>query len=178
MMNTIGKVALCAMMLVIAAGCSPKQANDTAGSRGDAGSQGVQITSEATEIMPVGEEGVSMRVLYQITKYVLGTDFKGDENAVKDMLFKELDIEDTKIIFAGQVCDAVSFEKSTVKTADYLARVWHETPQHLGIEFEEVEVIKTQCPLFGFQEYMRLGDRQLVVPYEGVFYFFEPAVTL
>lgn len=165
------------ILIAVLSACNPQVVDSIiteSDSPTDENSQGVQITSSATEVLPPAEEGVTMRVLWTISGYVLGTNFNGDENIAKEMLFKELDINDTQIVFDGQTCDNVSFEKNTVNTADYLANTWKETSKALGIGLDEVEVVKTNCPLFGFQEYMRLDDGQLVVPFNDVFYFFTP----
>ncbi len=171
------KVTLFVVLIVLIAACNPSQITFTELPKEESDDEGVGTTSPGTEVMPVDGSGVGARVLWRISKYVLGENFTGNEDDAKAMLSTELDIEDTKIIFGKDVCDAVSFDESTVKTADYLEEKWHETPEHLGIDFEEIKVIKTQCSFFGFQEYMRLGDGQLVVPYNEVFYFFEPAVS-
>ena len=177
MSKVINKIALLLTLFSLITACNPSQITFTEIPKEEGDDEGVGTTSPGTEVMPVDGSGVGARVLWRISKYVLGENFTGNEDDVKAMLAKELDIEDTKIIFGKDVCDAVSFDESTVKTADYLEEKWHETPEHLGIDFEEIKIIKTQCSLFGFQEYMRLGDGQLVVPYDGVFYFFEPAVS-
>jgi hypothetical protein len=93
------------------------------------------------------------------------------------MLFKPLDVTDTEIIFDGQACQGVSFQRETVSTSEYLSNVWNISPQDLGVGDQEVQVIKTNCSLPGFQEYMRLKDRRLVVPINGIFFFFEPKVS-
>lgn len=42
---------------------------------------------------------------------------------------------------------------------------------------EWIEVIKTDCNLPGFQEYLRLGDRRLLIRVRGVFFFLEPSMS-
>jgi hypothetical protein len=138
---------------------------------------GVVSTVAPADVVTLDDSGVSMRVLWTISGYVLGKGFTGDENAVKALLFKPLDINDTQIIFDGQVCKEVTFQKTTVNSSDYLSSAWQVTQKTLGIDFQELQVIKTNCSLSGFQEYMRLGDGRLIVPFNGVFYFFEPAVN-
>jgi hypothetical protein len=100
----------------------------------------------------------------------------GEEDARK-LLFKPLDIDATKITFDGQTCRDVMFEREMVNVKEYLNRVYHTTPQALGIEGEVMEVVKTNCRLPGFAEYMRLRDRRLIIHLNGVFFYFEPAVN-
>jgi len=64
-----------------------------------------------------------------------------------------------------------------VNAKEYLARVYRTTSRALGIDEEVVEVVKTNCDLPGFAEYIRLRDRRLVIHINGVFFFFEPAVN-
>lgn len=122
-------------------------------------------------------EGSSMRVLWTVSSYIIGKNSSMDEASAQALLFKPLDITDTEIIFDGQSCQGVTFQRTTVSAADYLAGTWQTTLTELGIDFSELQVIKTNCSLPGFQEYMRLGDRRLIVPINGVFFFFTPAVT-
>jgi len=121
--------------------------------------------------------GVCMRVLWTISKYKVGEGaFWGEEEARK-LLFKPLDIDVDKITFDGQTCRDVVFEKRMVNAKEYLANVCRTTPQALGIEEEIVEVVKTNCDLPGFAEYIRLKDRRLIIHLNGVFFYFEPAVS-
>lgn len=123
------------------------------------------------------ESGIGMRVLWTVSGYIFGKVSAWDEQDAKALLFKPLDINDTEITFDGQTCKNVNFQQETVNAAEYLSSVWQATPQTLGIEDQELQVFKTNCALPGFQEYMRLGDGRLIVPINGVFFFFEPAVT-
>jgi len=120
---------------------------------------------------------IRMRVLWTVSGYVQGKNSTLDEQAARALLFKPLDITDNEIIFNGQACQGVTFQKKTVAAGDYLAGTWQTTPQGLGIEDKELQVIQTNCSLSGFQQYMRLGDGRLIVPINGVFFFFEPNVA-
>ena len=121
--------------------------------------------------------GVSMRVLWTVSGYVVGKASAMDEQGAKALLFKPLDIRENEIIFDNKACRGVIFQRETVNTAQYLDAVWQVTPQTLGIEGQKIEVIKTNCDIPGFQEYMRLSDGRLIVPIKGVFFFFEQAVA-
>jgi hypothetical protein len=123
------------------------------------------------------DRSVSMRVLWRVSEYRLSINpVWGDEEARK-LLSKPLDITDTTITFDGQKCSNVVFKKETVKTKEYLEKMFHATPQLLGIEDENIEVIKTDCSLPGFAEYFRLRDRRLVIKINGVFFYLEPVVN-
>jgi hypothetical protein len=125
----------------------------------------------------VGSGGVSMRVLWTISKYKVGEGAVWGEEEAHKLLFKPLDIDTDKIIFDGQTCRDVIFEKRMVNVKEYLDHAYRTTPQALGIEEERVEVVRTNCNLPGFAEYVRLKDRRLIIHLNGVFFYFEPAVN-
>ncbi len=118
-----------------------------------------------------------MRVLWTVSEYRLGTNAVWGNEEARKLLFKPLDIDANSITFDGKTCRNVIFKKETVKAKEYLDNLFHTTPQTLGIEDETVEVIKTDCNLPGFAEYLRLRDRRLVIHINGVFFYLEPAVN-
>lgn len=133
---------------------------------------------EPAQIVELDEERNSMRILWKVSDYVLGTHFDGDAADAQAMIFATLDITDTQIIFLDKMCVDVVFKQDSVVIAEFLANTWQETPQSLGIETEkEGTRIRTNCELFGFSEYLRLSDGRLVVPNNNVFYFFDPNVV-
>lgn len=125
----------------------------------------------------VSGKGVSMRVLWTVSKYIMTERATWDEKEARKLLFKPLDMDVNYITFDGKTCSDVTFKKETVKTKEYLENVFHTTPQKLGISEETVEVIKSSCNLPGFDEYLRLKDKQLVIQINGVFFFLEPAIN-
>ena len=130
------------------------------------------------QIVELDQDPTSIRVLWTITDYVLGANFSGQEAVAKEMIFSPLDMTDTQIIFSNKMCIDVVFVEESVVIAEYLANTWQETPRSLGIEAEkEGTLIRTNCELFGFRQYLRLSDGRLVVPYNNVFYFFNPNVV-
>ena len=118
-----------------------------------------------------------MRVLWTVSEYRLGTNAIWGNEEARKLLFKPLDIDANSITFDGKKCSNVTFKKETVKVKEYLDNFFHTTPQTLGIADETVEVIKTNCNLPGFAEYLRLRDRRLVIQINGVFFYLEPAVN-
>ena len=135
------------------------------------------LKTEGLSSPPTVSGGVSMRVLWRISEYKVGESAVWGEEEARRLLFKPLDIEGTKITFDGRMCRDVIFEKGMVNAKEYLARVYRTTSRALGIDEEVVEVVKTNCDLPGFAEYIRLRDRRLVIHINGVFFFFEPAVN-
>jgi len=120
---------------------------------------------------------VSMRVLWTVSEYRIGTNAVWGNEEARKLLFKPLDITATMIIFDGKRCRNVIFNKETAKTKEYLDKFFHITPQMLDIADETVEVIKTDCNLPGFAEYLRLRDGRLVIHINGVFFYLEPKVN-
>jgi hypothetical protein len=159
-------LVVCLGMIVVLTACGSSLGQDDSGA-GENGTGAGVFTPE----------GSPTRALWKVSSYIIGKNSSMDEASAKALLFKPLDITDTEIIFDGQSCQGVTFQQNTVNAVDYLAGTWQTTLTELGIDATELQVIKTNCSLPGFQEYMRLGDRRLIVPIDGVFFFFTPAVT-
>lgn len=137
----------------------------------------IVLKNEGLLSSPTGKGGVAMRVLWTVSGYKMGHDPLWGEKDARAMLFKPLDITATAITFDGRTCRDVTFRQETLKTKDYLASVFHTTPQTLGIAEEVVEVVKTNCSLPGFGQYLRLKDRRLIIYLNGVFFYFEPVIN-
>jgi hypothetical protein len=159
-------LVVCLAMIVVLTACGSSLGQNNSG----AGENG----TDAGVFTP---EGSPMRALWTVSGYIIGKNSSMDEASAQALLFKPLDITDTEIIFDGQSCQGVTFQRTTVSAANYLAGTWQTTLTELGIDVAELQVIKTNCSLPGFQEYMRLGDRRLIVPIKGVFFFFAPSAV-
>jgi hypothetical protein len=139
--------------------------------------QSPMLKTERLSSPPAVRGGVSMRVLWTISEYKVGESAVWGEEEARRLLFKPLDIDANKITFDGQTCRDVIFKKEKVNVKEYLDHVYHTTPRALSIEDEVAEVVKTNCDLPGFAEYIRLRDRRLIIHLNGVFFYFEPAVN-
>lgn len=122
-------------------------------------------------------DGVSARVLWTVAGYKIGENAIWGKAEAEKLLFKPLDVGATYITFDGKTCRDIIFQKTRVNAAKYLDQTYHIAPEILGISEEVLEVVKTNCDLPGFSEYMRLKDRKLVIHVNGVFFYFEPAVN-
>ncbi|MCF8055923.1 MAG: hypothetical protein K9K37_04700 [Desulfocapsa sp.] len=118
-----------------------------------------------------------MRVLWTVTAYHIGQNSTWGEAEARRMLFKPLDISSSTITFDGQTCQDVTFTSELVDFEQYFTERHKMIPQELRLENETMKVIKTNCLIPGFQEYMRLSDRRLIVSIEGVLFVFEPKVN-
>jgi hypothetical protein len=136
-----------------------------------------QIKTAGTSSPAATSGVVTMRVLWTVSEYKVGANALWGKEEARKLLFKPLDMDANSIAFDDKSCRDVIFNKETVKTKEYLDNSFHMSPHLLGIKDEVVEVIKTNCNLPGFAEYMRLMDRRLVIHINGVFFFFEPAVN-
>jgi hypothetical protein len=123
------------------------------------------------------KSGVSMRVLWSVSGYVIPEGNAATEQQARALLFKPLDIGESWITFDGKTCHNVTFTRETVQARDFLKTRFGTTPAALNIPDEPVVVFKTSCNLQGFTEYLRLQDRRLVIHRDGVFYYFQPAVN-
>jgi hypothetical protein len=120
---------------------------------------------------------VSMRVLWTVSEYKIGKGAVWGDEEAHSLLFKPLDIRDTSITFDGKTCSDIIFKKEVINTDEYLHNKYHTDRQSLGIVEDTVELIKTNCNLPGFAEYMRLQDRRLIIHINGVFFYLSPAVN-
>ena len=122
-------------------------------------------------------DSVSMRVLWTVSEYRIVTNAAWGIEEARKLLFKPLDITATTITFDGIKCSNVIFKKETVNTKEYLDNLFHIAPQFLGIADETIDMVKTDCNLPGFAEYLCFRDGRLVIQIKGVFFYLEPVVT-
>lgn len=118
--------------------------------------------------------GMELKVLWTVSFYHIGKNATLSENEAKNMLFKPLHIDASSITFAGQSCRNITFQSETVDTLPYLSSKYQVEPQVLGYKGATVKVVRTNCQLEGFSEYIRLADRRLVVSIQGVLFIFAP----
>jgi len=123
------------------------------------------------------KRGMAMRVLWTVSAYHIGENAAWGKTEAQNMLFKPLDISTSTITFDGKTCNDVIFKSEIVDAAKYLAERYQTTPQIFNFEEKTLKVIKTNCCLPGFSEYMRLRDRRLIVPINGVLFVLEPMVN-
>ncbi len=121
--------------------------------------------------------GVPMRILWTISNYHIGKDAKWGTAEAEKMLFKPLDIDSSTITFNGKNCHDVVFAIDMVNAEQYLKKKYQITPQTLGLKNRTIEVIKSNCGLPGFDEFIRLPDRRLIVRINGVLFVFQPVVN-
>jgi hypothetical protein len=121
--------------------------------------------------------GETLRVLWTVSGYKRTNAATWSEDEAKGMLFKPLDIDSSSITFDRKKCEGISFERKEVQAAEYLERTYHLTPQWLGIADDVIRVVKTNCNISGFAEYMHLKDRRVIIFINGTFLLFDPNVN-
>ena len=107
-------------------------------------------------------------------RYVFGKVAAMDQAQAEAILSQPVDITATQILFQGKTCQNLITQMETVKSTDYLVTTWQITPELLGIQDTNLQVVKTNCDIPGFQEYVQLGTGQLIVWLDGVFFLFDP----
>jgi len=142
-------------------------------------SQGDRNRTEGspTDSLKLTGSGEEIRVLWRVSGFISGPGASMDRAEAEAMLAKPLDIRGDRIVFDRKTCEGIRFGRTKEKLSAYLERVYEIAPKDLELTDQLIEVIRTDCSLPGFQEYMRLGDRRLVIQVRGVFFFFEPKVT-
>jgi len=140
-------------------------------------SQGNRTERSPTDSLKLTGSGEEIRVLWRISGFVSSPAASMDRAEAEAMLAKPLDIRGDRIVFDRKACEGIRFRRTKEKLSAYLERVYKIAPKDLELTDQLIEVVRTDCSLPGFQEYMRLGDRRLVIQVRGVFFFFEPKVT-
>lgn len=108
------------------------------------------------------------------TRYVLGQVAGMDETEARAVLSQAVEILPTEIRFQGKTCSNLITRSETFNATDYLVGMWQTTPQQLGIQKNDLQVITTNCDIPGFQEYVLLDGGQLGIWLDGVFFVFDP----
>jgi hypothetical protein len=121
--------------------------------------------------------GESMRVLWVVKEYQRLPDAAWSEEQARSMLFKPLDMGESSITFDGRTCHGLTFEREEIDLAEYLNKFHSEAPALLNIQGERAILIRTQCDIPGFAEFVRLQDRRLLIHIGGVLFFLKPNVT-
>lgn len=136
--------------------------------------KGRTMTSLDPVVLPGNAKGFSMRVLWTVSGYVPGPGTTFNKEDADAMIFSPLDVDESSITFDGKTCVNVVFRRERRQLGEYLARVHATNPQRIGLSDQEVEVVKTNCTLPGFSEYLRLPDSRLLIVIDGMFFFLEP----
>jgi hypothetical protein len=122
-------------------------------------------------------KGDVLRVLWTVSAYHANRQSEPGNFNPQSLLFKPLDITPSRITFNGQQCNDVTSASEQVNFAQYLKKKYQVTPAELGLDDGTATVVRTNCTLPGFNEYLRIPNRKLLVALEGFLFIFEPAVN-
>lgn len=126
---------------------------------------------------PREPEAQAMRVLWTVSGFKMTEKAAWDEARARQMLFKPLDMDDERLVFDGSICETPNLERSTVDADEYLGRTYGITSEWLGVESHAFQVLRSRCGISGFEEFIRLPDRRIVIHIAGIFFFLAPAVV-
>lgn len=132
------------------------------------------LTPGVPPIVPSGRVD-TIGASWTASSYVLESGTTVTDAQAQALLDKPLQITTTALTFDGQTCQSLNLQSETVRTADFVPASWRTSGEVLGIDDEEILVLRTNCSVPGFGEYVRLQDDRLVVKMPGVFVFFTPA---
>ncbi|MCI5145119.1 MAG: hypothetical protein D3923_06210 [Candidatus Electrothrix sp. AR3] len=121
--------------------------------------------------------GKTLKALWSITSFYFGNNPEWSEEEAKKMLFKPLFIDSSSIIFDKRSCQDIVSQTSSVDAAKYFSTKYKTMPDVISYEHDTLKVVKTNCHLEGFSEYMRLRDRRVVIHLHGIYFIFDPIVN-
>jgi hypothetical protein len=130
------------------------------------------ITTEA-QLQPES----TARPLWSVSKYKVLPGFERYEQKASEMLFKPLELTESKIEFDGQNCFIKGLDTKVSMLDAYLEQSFGISSDYFDLVDQEVRVIRTSCQIPGFDEFIRLPGRRLMVITQGFCLFLEPVVT-
>ena len=106
--------------------------------------------------------GMVLKILWTVSSYHFGKNADWGVAEAQNMLFKPLHVDRSSITFDGKSCQNITFQEETVDTEEYFLNTYQINPDVFAYNDDTVKVIKTNCTLDGFSEYVRLRDRRLL----------------
>ncbi|MFO7568887.1 MAG: hypothetical protein R6W75_03735 [Smithellaceae bacterium] len=134
------------------------------------------LQAKSPTLQDTAKSGVSMRALWTVSGFFIPTDSDATQEQARTLLFKPLDIGESWITFDGKTCHNLTFTHETVNPQDVAKSYFGAIPEASGNTDIALNIVKTDCDIHGFSEYLRLKDRRLVIKRDGVFFYFQPAV--
>ncbi|MBM9605780.1 hypothetical protein [Desulfopila inferna] len=121
--------------------------------------------------------GVTTRALWHVTGFIHGPDAKMTNDEILSYQGRPLNIDDTSLTFGGTTCSPITITRSQADTASYFSKKLFIHQDDVEYTSPTVGVIKTNCDIEGFEEFVRLNDRRLLVSVQGVVFILEPNVN-
>ena len=120
---------------------------------------------------------VMMGIPWKLTDYLILPNARWNKSDANKLLFKEAFINKNSISFNGKTCKGVNFKRSSVSLNQYLSTKYHISAEALNLTEQQASMISTNCNLSGFNNYLRLNDRRVLIFINGVAFFFVAAVV-
>lgn len=126
---------------------------------------------------PQDQRGQNMRILWTVSSYHRTPNATWGDAEARKLLSAPLDITISSISFNNKSCTGITFSSSVTETAGYFHERFQISPSLINYHEQEIQVIRTHCDIPEFKEYVRLGDRRLLLFSHGVLFVLSPAVT-
>jgi hypothetical protein len=120
--------------------------------------------------------GVSVQALWRVEGYIQGPDATMPPAEILAYQGRQLDMDDTSITFAGKTCTGITFNRHRTDTPTYFSEKLHIHQDDISYPSPTIGVIRTNCALEGFAEFIRLDDRRLLVTVQGVIFILMPNI--
>ncbi|MEE4240888.1 MAG: hypothetical protein V2I36_05450 [Desulfopila sp.] len=121
--------------------------------------------------------GITTRPLWRVDGFIPKSNSTIGKNEILSYQGRSLDMVENAITFDGRSCSPIIIKRYQADTARYLSQQLHIHPKDAEYHSPTLEVIKTNCHIEGFDEFVRLNDRRLLVPVGEVVLVFLPIVN-
>jgi len=118
--------------------------------------------------------GKNIRHLWTLETFIAGPYAAMSNEQAKLNIGKPLDMDETRISFANETCSSLTFYRKEDTLSNYYLNAAEYIHSITGNPQEVITVIQTHCGIEGFDEFIRLSDRRLIVQIKGVFFVFTP----
>ncbi len=136
-----------------------------------------QPFGHAEESENVDGAGITTRALWRIDGFLKGPDVAMTNDEILSYQGRPLDMDESSITFDGKICAPITIRRYQTDTALYFSGKLYIHQDEAEYSSPTVDVIETNCDIEGFDEFVRLNDRRLLVPVKGVVFVLEPIVN-
>jgi len=123
------------------------------------------------------QSGVVMGIPWKLTDYLILPNATWNKSDANKLIFKEAFIDKNSIHFNGQTCKGVNFKYSTVSLNQHLSTKYHISVGAMNLPEQQASIISTNCNIRGFNNYLRLNDRRILIFLNGVAFFLTPSIS-
>ena len=135
------------------------------------------FTSGCNSTTKEKQSGAVMGIPWKLTDYLILPNATWNKSDANKLVFKEAFIDKNSIRFNGQTCKGVNFKHSTVSLNQHLSTKYHISVGAMNLPEQQVSKISTNCNISGFNNYLRLNDRRILIFINGVAFFLTPGIN-